>query len=178
MAKNLINKYVWLVDTIYRAGRITYEEINEKWLDQEMDMKPIPIRTFHKWKIAAEDMFNLVIECERKGVYHYYIIKTKLNAVIIAIFGYLRWRKMMKQTSCLKSAVLTILLCLFCTSVQAQDFDKWFQDKTLRLDYTFSGDNRNQYISLDEMKHSAGWFGRRVNLDSLLLLGNGQLALK
>ena len=63
MAKNLINKYVWLVDTIYRAGRITYEEINEKWLDQDMDTKPIPIRTFHKWKIAAEDMFNLVIEC-------------------------------------------------------------------------------------------------------------------
>lgn len=73
MAKNLINKYVWLVDTIYKAGRITYEEINEKWLDQDMDTKPIPIRTFHKWKIAAEDMFNLVIECERKGGYHYYI---------------------------------------------------------------------------------------------------------
>ena len=73
MAKNLINKYVWLVETIYRAGRITYEEINEKWLDQDMDTKPIPIRTFHKWKIAAEDMFNLVIECERKGGYHYYI---------------------------------------------------------------------------------------------------------
>ena len=73
MAKNLINKYVWLVETIYKAGRITYEEINEKWLDQEMDTKPIPIRTFHKWKNAAEEMFNLVIECERKGGYHYYI---------------------------------------------------------------------------------------------------------
>ena len=73
MAKNLINKYVWLVDTIYRAGRITYEEINEKWLDQDMDDKPIPLRTFHKWRIAAEDMFRLNIECERKGGYHYYI---------------------------------------------------------------------------------------------------------
>lgn len=73
MAKNLINKYVWLVETLYKAGRITYEEINEKWLDQDMDTKPIPIRTFHKWKIAAEEMFNLVIECERKGGYHYYI---------------------------------------------------------------------------------------------------------
>ena len=61
---------------------------------------------------------------------------------------------------------------------QAQDFDAWFQDKTLRLDYTFSGDNKSQYISLDEMKCSAGWFGRRVNLDSLLLLGNGQLLMK
>lgn len=66
----LINKYVWLVDTIYRAGRITFEGINQKWLDQEMDDKPIPLRTFHKWKIAAEEMFQLNIECERKGGYH------------------------------------------------------------------------------------------------------------
>ena len=73
MAKNLINKYVWLVDTIYRAGRITYEEINQKWIEQEMDETPIPLRTFHKWRIAAEEMFHLNIECERKGGYHYYI---------------------------------------------------------------------------------------------------------
>lgn len=98
--------------------------------------------------------------------------------VVIAVFGYLRWRRMMKQTSIPKSAVLSILLCLCCTYAQAQDFGKWFQDKTLRLDYTFSGDNRNQYISLDEMKQSNGWFGRRTNLDSLLLLGGGQLCMK
>ena len=72
-AMDLINKYVWLVDTIYKTGRITYEEINQKWIEQEMDDKPIPLRTFHKWRIAAEEMFNLNIECERKGGYHYYI---------------------------------------------------------------------------------------------------------
>ena len=73
MAKNLIGKYVWLVETIYNAGRITFEEINQKWLDDDMDGAPIPLRTFHKWRIAAEDMFGLVIDCERKGGYHYYI---------------------------------------------------------------------------------------------------------
>ena len=73
MAKNLINKYVWLVETIYRAGRITFEEINQKWLDEEMDERPIPLRTFHKWRIAAEEMFNINIECKRIGGYHYYI---------------------------------------------------------------------------------------------------------
>ncbi len=73
MAKNLIGKYVWLVETIYKAGHITFEEINQKWLDDDMDENPIPLRTFHKWRIAAEDMFGLVIDCERKGGYHYYI---------------------------------------------------------------------------------------------------------
>ena len=72
MAKNLINRYVWLVETIYKAGRITFEEINQKWVEK-FEEDPIPLRTFHKWRIAAEEMFNLVIECERKGGYHYYI---------------------------------------------------------------------------------------------------------
>lgn len=73
MAKNLLGKYIWLVETIYNAGHITFEEINQKWLDDDMGVEPIPLRTFHKWRIAAEEMFGLIIDCERKGGYHYYI---------------------------------------------------------------------------------------------------------
>lgn len=74
MAKNLINKYVWLVETIYKAKRITFEELNEKWLENYLSEGiELALRTFHKWRIAAEEMFGLVIECERKGGYHYYI---------------------------------------------------------------------------------------------------------
>lgn len=74
MAKNLLNKYVWLVETIYKAGNITFEELNEKWLDNDIsEGVELALRTFHKWRIAAEEMFGLIIECERKGGYHYYI---------------------------------------------------------------------------------------------------------
>ena len=53
MAKNLLNKYVWLVETIYKAKKISYEEINSRWLDNDMsEGKPIPLRTFHKLQIA------------------------------------------------------------------------------------------------------------------------------
>ena len=30
MTKDLFDKYIWLVDTIYRARKITFEEINER----------------------------------------------------------------------------------------------------------------------------------------------------
>ena len=30
MATNIVNKYVWLVDTIYKAGKIYFEEINRR----------------------------------------------------------------------------------------------------------------------------------------------------
>jgi len=74
MAKNLINKYVWLVETIYKAKRITFEEINEKWIDNDLsEGVELALRTFHKWRIAVEEMFGLIIECDRKGGYRYYI---------------------------------------------------------------------------------------------------------
>ena len=78
----------------------------------------------------------------------------------------------------MKFVLIFIFYLLSCFFAGAQDFDAWFHDKTLRLNYTFSGDNRNQYIALDEMMWTDNWYGRRVNLDSLLLLGNGQLCVK
>lgn len=74
MGKNLLNKYIWFVETIYNAKRITYEEINEKWRNNALsDGLDLPSRTFHKWRVAVEEMFGLIIDCERKGGYHYYI---------------------------------------------------------------------------------------------------------
>ena len=74
MAKNLLNKYVWLVETIYKAKKITYEEINQRWLDNDLsEGNSLPLRTFHKWRIAIEEMFGLIIENEQSGRYRYYI---------------------------------------------------------------------------------------------------------
>ena len=74
MAKNVLNKYVWLADTIFKAKRISFEEINRRWLDNDIsEGKPLSIRTFHKWRIAIEEMFGLIIENEQGGQYRYYI---------------------------------------------------------------------------------------------------------
>ena len=61
MATNQLNKYVWLVETIYRARRISLKEINRRWLANDMsDGLEIPERTFHKWRIAVEEGSTLV----------------------------------------------------------------------------------------------------------------------
>ncbi|MBQ3929759.1 MAG: WYL domain-containing protein [Paludibacteraceae bacterium] len=73
MAKNLLEKYVWLVNTIYDAGYITFKEINNKWREADFDGKDLPLRTFHDWRNAIEEMFGLIIECEKNGRYRYYI---------------------------------------------------------------------------------------------------------
>ena len=49
--------------------------------------------------------------------------------------------------------------------------------KTLRLDYIFSGTDKTQEIALDEMYSFDGWAGRTVNMDKVLLRGNGQISV-
>lgn len=51
-------------------------------------------------------------------------------------------------------------------------------DNTLRIDYIFSGNARQQEISVDELRVSKGWAGRILHTDSVPLAGNGQLTLR
>ncbi len=44
------------------------------------------------------------------------------------------------------------------------DFDSWFVNKTLRLDYNFSGNAREQHIAVDELKQLPEWHGKRHRL--------------
>jgi len=76
--------------------------------------------------------------------------------------------------------IVNWVLCflLGATAVDAQSFDDWFEDQTLRVDYIFAGDSLNQAVYVDKLVRVPGWAGRRVNLDSLYLLGNGDLTLR
>lgn len=64
-----------------------------------------------------------------------------------------------------------------CSSGYCQSFEELFADKTLRADYLFTGNKKNQSVVLDELKSMDGWAGRRSNLDKLPLSGNGQLTM-
>lgn len=73
MAKGLINRYIWLIDTIQRYGRITREELNNLWINSSLsDGEPIPRRTFYNYRQGVEDTFNVIISCD-PATYEYYI---------------------------------------------------------------------------------------------------------
>lgn len=70
----LFKEYIWLVNTIYRAGKISLAEINEKWVETEMSEGVEFARaTFNRHKDAIQDMFGIFIECDRKDGFRYYI---------------------------------------------------------------------------------------------------------
>ena len=67
-------EYIWLVNTIHKAKRITLAEINERWMRTEMSEGiPLSRTTFYRHKDAIEDIFGIYIDCDRQDGYKYYI---------------------------------------------------------------------------------------------------------
>lgn len=62
--------------------------------------------------------------------------------------------------------------------VHAQSFEEHFSEKTLRIDYTFSGNVNSQNISVDKLNMIPGWHGKRRRLAEVPLEGNGQIIMK
>ncbi len=71
---SLFKEYIWLLNTIHNAGRISFSEINKKWVRTEMSCGIEMARsTFNRHRIAIEDIFGLIINCDRTDGYCYYI---------------------------------------------------------------------------------------------------------
>lgn len=69
-----------------------------------------------------------------------------------------------------------LFLAALCTfTVYGQNLSADFQDKTLRLDLIFGGNQDKQYILLDELASYPQWYGKRNNLESNLLQGNAEV---
>ena len=71
-ATYLFECYIWLVNTIAR-GPISRTNIDDKWARASInDYKKdsIPESTFHRWRAAAESLFDITIKCNSLGEYY------------------------------------------------------------------------------------------------------------
>ena len=75
---------------------------------------------------------------------------------------------------------LLIITALPSSSLYAfsQRFEDYFEDRTLRLDYTFAGCEVIHQIFVDELVSLPRWYGRRERLAELPLRGNGQITVR
>lgn len=79
----------------------------------------------------------------------------------------------------LKKRIIAITIsAIVCANVIAQDFDTYFNDRTLRLDYIFSGNKARQDISLAEMYSMPHWYGKKQRLSQIPVEGNGQITVR
>lgn len=67
------------------------------------------------------------------------------------------------------------LLIILSDTASAQRFEDYFEDRTLRLDYTFSGNSLHQELYVDELTVMPRWYGKRERLSVVPLKGSGQI---
>ena len=78
----------------------------------------------------------------------------------------------------MKKILIFSVLLASTIHVNAQRFDDYFEDRTLRLDYTFAGNHEHQELYVDELVSLPHWYGRRQRLDEVPLKGNGEITVR
>lgn len=73
---------------------------------------------------------------------------------------------------------LFMMTLVIVTMTHAQDFNRYFTDETLRIDYTFSGNATNQEIAVDQLNRIPHWYGKRQRLSEVPVEGNGQIIVR
>ena len=70
MGRDLIGRYVWIVDTLRRYGSLTREQLDNLWMRSPLsDGRPMPPRTFYHYRRGIEENFNIEIRCNSRGEY-------------------------------------------------------------------------------------------------------------
>ena len=88
-------------------------------------------------------------------------------------------KKSMLNGQCLLTLAFSFLIShLSFSQAVAQNFSDYFEDRTLRIDYSFSGDSARQDIYVDELSTMPRWFGKRQRLAEVPLKGNGQIVVR
>ena len=77
----------------------------------------------------------------------------------------------------MKQYLILFFTLLSSASMTAQEFQSYFCDSTLRLDYVFAGNSQCQDIYVDQLSMSPRWYGRRHHLGELPLKGCGSITV-
>jgi len=78
----------------------------------------------------------------------------------------------------MKTLFLSILALASTLMAWSQRFDDEFDNRTLRIDYTFAGNVNKQDISVAKLNVMPGWFGKRQRLAEVPVEGNGQITVR
>ena len=74
--------------------------------------------------------------------------------------------------------LFSLVFVTFAIGARAVDFDQYFEDATLRLDYAFAGDVHGQKIYVDQYSRLPHWWGRRIRLDEVPVAGDGTIVMR
>lgn len=145
---NTFERYIWLVDTLRRNGRLTYDEIASKWekASQNDEHLTLEKRSFLNHIKAIELQMGISIVCDRRDGYRYYIKEDSINEGVkgwlmesvsvsntISESRDLAGRIMLEQIPSGHQHLETIIDAMHtCTVISIQHLSYWRTEPTIR----------------------------------------------
>ena len=69
----IFHQYIWIINTLKAYRQLTFEELNQKWQDDQVaDGNPLQRSSFNRHRDAILDMFGIIIDCDKR-TYKYYL---------------------------------------------------------------------------------------------------------
>ena len=162
MAKDSFRRYIWMLDTIQRYGRITLAALKDEWRrscvnDENKELAP---RTFANYKENIEEIFGIEIACDRATNEYYIVNEDNLdnNAIRDWMLNSLSLRNLLNESTGLHDRIILEDVPSshrFLTSV----IDAMRDNKKLSLRY--KGHSMNEYKDMIVHPYSIRLFKRR-----------------
>ena len=72
-------EYIWLLNVVYRAGKISFEDIQKQWAESPFfNGTHLAKSSFHRHKEVIANMFGVEIICDRRDDYKYRVSNASL----------------------------------------------------------------------------------------------------
>lgn len=107
-SSDIFREYVWLVKTIWQAGKITLEDLSGRWERSELNNgSPMPRSTFNRHRSAVQEIFGIDIECDRSNGNVYYIANAdSLGSVMNWMVSSLAVNNMITESRSIQNRIL------------------------------------------------------------------------
>ena len=110
MAKDSFRRYIWMLDTIQRYGRITMAALKDEWRKSSVndENKELAPRTFANYKQNIEDIFGIEIACDRATNEYYIVNEDNLdnNAIRDWMLNSLSLRNLLNESTGLHERII------------------------------------------------------------------------
>ncbi|MBR1402176.1 MAG: peptidase M64 [Prevotella sp.] len=78
----------------------------------------------------------------------------------------------------MKKTAMLVVAFMLTMAANAQQFEEYFTNNTLRIDYTFSGNANRQEVYVDKLNVIPQWYGKKKHLSEVPVEGNGQVIVR
>lgn len=148
-SSEIFREYIWLVSAIWKAGKISLDDLSRDWNRQSFcEGRPLARSTFNRHKSAIERIFGILIECDRSDGNRYFIVNAEElngNSVATWMASMLSVNNILSENRAVQDRIMLEPVSTSVDTLQLA-IDAMKEDRKLELTYQGYGKESREYL--------------------------------